>query len=61
MKELRRHEWVTIATAATRLNTNQARIRQWIHRNKTQIARKGHLVLYLHIEQIEAKTRNAAS
>lgn len=60
VKELRRNEWVTIGLAARRLNTSQAVIRQWLHRNKT-IARKGRLVLFLHVEETEARMRDVAS
>jgi len=60
MKELRRNEWVTISEAAARLAVDQTRVRQWIHRNKT-IARKGRLVLFLHIEETEARMRHVAS
>jgi hypothetical protein len=60
VKELRRNEWVTIGLAARRLNTNTAVIRQWLHRNKA-IARKGRLVLFLHVEETEAKMRDVAS
>lgn len=61
MKQLRRNEWVSISEAATRLATNEACIRQWIHRNKTDVARKGTLVLFAHIEEIEARIRLAVS
>jgi transposase-like protein len=60
MKALRRNEWITIAEAAQRLNVDQTRIRQWIHRNKDDIARKGPLLLYRDIEQIEARIRHPA-
>lgn len=60
-QELRRNEWVTIGQAAQRLGVEETRVRQWIHRNKTAVARKGRLVLYLHVEEIEARMRQVAS
>lgn len=53
---LRRNEYVTISQAATRLATNEARVRQWIHRHG--VTKKGRTYLFRQLEQIEYVIRH---
>lgn len=59
MKEYLRNEWVTVPEAAIRMDTNQARIRQWIARDKTgELQRRGNRYLYRQLEEIDFRTRS---
>lgn len=59
MKEYLRNEWVTVPEAAIRMDTNQARIRQWIARDKDgKLEKRGNRYLYRQLEEIDARTRH---
>jgi hypothetical protein len=58
MKELRRNEWVTIATAATRLAVTQTLIRRWIHRYQLAPNPRGEYWFH-NLVDIEHSTRHS--
>lgn len=58
MKEHRRNEWVTTATAATRLAVSEALIRQWVKRYNIAVNPRGEY-LFHHLSEIEHQTRHA--
>jgi ribosomal protein S9 len=58
VKELRRNEWVTIATAATRLAVAETLIRKWAQRYKVAINPRGEY-LFHDLSEAEHKTRHS--
>lgn len=57
MKQLRRNEWVTTATAATRLNVTETLIRKWVQRYRVPTNPRSEY-LFLPLTEIEHQTRH---